>query len=616
MAAAPKKKPLTELQEDVERLLEAKLADAELLSALERLAAEDPRLGVLTYRYGPVLYRRNRTHFRPFLRSHFLTSVWDPPRVHQVKYQDNAKALDAWLEAVDEADDLELFPILFTFKHGYRPEVFQAELKKQYDRAATADARAVVLQKFERLYFVLDEENALSLYQKDPRSRDFILARLPYSAWGIKAPAPWRALSQLAERAQDHALYFALYRRQIDPKTWESDALALIADAQLSPSALEEALRQRFPDHRPPLGKVLLALLETRGRDGLGTFATYVGGLLSGGGDAQKYYAKLLELAEARGWLDVWALIIRRGGQAKQFDEAVAALLQDDQREPELLRERLRVLAGVSAEWSFSRFGMAVVYPLSDSTATLFFQRFPEILRQIYRLHLGNYWMPYSELVSALVAARDDDLLDYLASRFITRPLSPAQKEVSTTVDLLSYYYEGLKQSPEEFAWRASQVLTRIPAYAIANYDALVSSNRLARLLFERSRLAYLSAPSALRDLLESAEIHAQLLGFRVLAAEDPRAAALAADNLDLLLPTLLRSLHRRTRVPALKALGRAAIDEARGALILRRAKEAYALPDRKYPKEELLSLIAGIHHRYPSLRGAGEMPRVFRRAS
>lgn len=614
MAAPPKKKPLAELEREVERLLAAPLSDAELLGALERLAGEDPRLGVLSYRYGPILYRRNRAHFRPFLRAHFQTSVWDPPKLHQIKYQDNAKALDEWLTAVDQADDLELFPILFSFKHGYRPEAFQAELKKQYDRAATSAARASVLQKFERLYFVLDEETALFLYQRDPLCRDFILARLPYSSWGIKAPARWKALSELAERAQDHPLYFALYRRQIDAKTWESEVLALIADPKLSPAALDEALRQRHPDLRPPLGRVLLALLETRGRDGLGYFAAHLGGLLAAGGEAKKYYAKLLELAEARGWLDVWALIIRRGGQAKEFDEAVFALLKDDQKEPERLRERLRILAGVSAEWNYARFGIAVVFPLSDATATLFFQRFPDILRQVYRVHLGNYWMPYPELVSALVGARDDELLDHLASRFITRPLSPAQKEVTATVDLLSYYYEGMRQSPEDFAWRASQVLTRIPAYSIGNYDALVSTNRLARLLFERSRQAYLSAPDALRDLLESAEIHAQLLGFRVLSADDPRAAALAADNLDLLLPTLLRPLHRQTRVPALKALGRAAIDEARGALILRRAREAYALPDRKYPKEELLTLIAGILYRYPSLRDRAEAPRVFRR--
>lgn len=612
--AAPKKKPLAELEREVERLLEAPLGDAELLGALEKLAAEDRRLGILSYRYGPVLYRRNRAHFRPFLRAHFLTSMWDPPKLHQVKYQDNAKALDAWLSAVDEADDLELFPVLFTFKHGYRPEAFQAELKKQYDRAATSAARALVLQKFERLYFLLDEETALFLYQRDPLCRDFILARLPYSSWGIKAPARWKALSDLAERAKDDALYFALYRRQIDAKTWEADALALIADPKLNPAALDEALRQRHPDLRPPLGRVLLALLEARGRDGLGYFAAHLAGLLSGGGEAKKHYTKLIELAEARGWLDVWALIIRRGGQAKEFDEAVAALLKDDRADPGRLRERLQILAGVSAEWSYARFGVAVVFPLSDATATLFFQRFPDILRQVYRVHLGNYWMPYPELVSALVAARDDELLDHLASRFITRPLSPAHKEVSATVDLLSYYYEGLKQSPEEFAWRASQVLTRIPAYSIGNYNALVSTNRLARLLFERSRLAYLSAPEALRDLLESAEIHAQLLGFRVLSADDARAAALAAENIDLLLPTLLRALHRQTRVPALKALGRAAIDEVRGALILRRAREAYALPDRKYPKEELLSLIAGILRRHPALRAPGEAPRVFRR--
>ena len=164
MAAPPKKKPLAELEREVERLLAAPLSDAELLGALERLAGEDPRLGVLSYRYGPVLYRRNRAHFRPFLRAHFQTSVWDPPKLHQIKYQDNAKALDEWLTAVDQADDLELFPILFSFKHGYRPEAFQAELKKQYEACAapvpavTPEDKKLADETYERV--IIKEEGA------------------------------------------------------------------------------------------------------------------------------------------------------------------------------------------------------------------------------------------------------------------------------------------------------------------------------------------------------------------------------------------------------------------------------------------------------------------------
>ena len=43
--------------------------------------------------------------------------------------------------------------------------------------------------------------------------------------------------------------------------------------------------------------------------------------------------------------------------------------------------------------------------------------------------------------------------------------------------------------------------------------------------------------------------------------------------------------------------------------MILERAKDALSLPDTRYPKERLLSLIAKLIHRWPELRGPKEQP-------
>jgi hypothetical protein len=152
-----------------------------------------------------------------------------------------------------------------------------------------------------------------------------------------------------------------------------------------------------------------------------------------------------------------------------------------------------------------------------------------------------------------------------------------------------------------------------MPAFAVWNYDELLRGNKLARLLFERSTSLYLSDGNAARDLLESPQIHVQMLAFRVLGGRDPRAPALGAANKDLLQATLFRPLHRRTRLFAFTALERAAShDEATARYLLGRMRDALALPDKRYPMEKLIGLIGKVLDRWPALRSPREVPRIY----
>ena len=88
------------------------------------------------------------------------------------------------------------------------------------------------------------------------------------------------------------------------------------------------------------------------------------------------------------------------------------------------------------------------------------------------------------------------------------------------------------------------------------------------------------------------------MLAYRVLAQDDDRARRLAVESLDILLGTLSRPLHRKTRLAAFGAVANAARADARAAArVLRRAREALRLPDTKYPKEQLVGLIGQILH-------------------
>ena len=141
-------------------------------------------------------------------------------------------------------------------------------------------------------------------------------------------------------------------------------------------------------------------------------------------------------------------------------------------------------------------------------------------------------------------------------------------------------------RSRSSFRVAPRSVLTRIPAYATFNQDQLLRTNDLARLLFVRSLDQYLGVPQAVQDLVEGSNIHVMMLAYRVLALPDPRASALAADNIEILLGTLLRPLHRKTRLAAFDALANAA---RHGEPVARRmharAREALKLPTRNTPR-------------------------------
>jgi hypothetical protein len=288
-------------------------------------------------------------------------------------------------------------------------------------------------------------------------------------------------------------------------------------------------------------------------------------------------------------------------------------------------RERLKALAGASREWNWPGLGLAIVHHLDDNLACLVYACYPDLVRGPLRANVTpSWWRGYPNLIKAAQAANDDDLVDTLASRYATRiswarmwgRKSEPDADDKTASELAAYYQAIRDRDPAVFSRRASNVLTRIPAYATFNQQQLLRTNDLARLLFVRSLDQYLAVPRAVQDLVEGSNIHVMMLAYRVLALPDARARGLAADNIEILLGTLLRPIHRKTRMAAFDALANAAgHSEAVARRVHARAREALKLPDKKYPKAELIGLIARTLAAHPALATEAERPVVYRHA-
>jgi hypothetical protein len=583
----------------------------------------------LTWFWGPRLYARNKALFRPFILNHFSEWARSGKRWTRVQWEDHAADLETWLQAARTSRDVRLIRRLQRWKYAARKrwgldlDRWNAALVEAYRTAPTPAARAIVLDEFDD-WFQLDERTATRLYDVDRAAAAFILKHLPVSYWSKDKRAMWDKLGALARSHGEEKLYFALYRKLMPVARWETEALTL-ADAVVERDELNRVLENRHLEgYGIERGNTVLKLLERRGRDVI----PYVRAKLEetiGGWGKDNVAKRFVELAERNGWWDLWSASIRASTNAKLFNECIGKLMRDEGVSDDTRRERLKALAGASREWNWPGLGLAIIHHLDDNLACLVYARYPDLVRGPLRANVTpTWWRGYPNLIKAAQAAHDDDVADILASRYATRVSwariwgrKPGPDADDKTVSEIAAYYQAIRdRDPAEFSRRGSNVLTRIPAYASFNQHQLLRTNDLARLLFVRSLDQYLAVPQAVQDLVEGSNIHVMMLAYRVLALPDARARALAADNIEILLGTLLRPLHRKTRMAAFDALANAARhSEAVARRVHARAREALKLPDKKYPKAELIGLIARTLAAHPALATEAERSVVYRHA-
>jgi hypothetical protein len=615
-----------DLERTIRNLLQRPMADAELREQLEKLAVDEVSFSGFTWLFGPELYRRNRILFRPFILSRFARYMMLPKwKTREIHWRgDKEKILEAWLAEVDKNDDADLFRRLYEWKlsgiHDWhkkdpRSKEIMSDLQARFQAATTSPRRQVVLRKFD-LWFHLDEDNACRLYEQDNRAAGpFILRRLPSGWLGDSKRKLWTRLIALAESKKDDDFRWRLYRHQVPQADWTNDCLGLCASVR-DPSELCRELEKRHPEGwRLNLADGFFQILQKRGRDVFPYVVRHLNQVWRG--VFRRGYGKMADYAREKGWWDLWAALIRTCGSNTDFDKEVLQLAENRSLPENETVERLLALAGASREWNWPGLGITAVHQLHENVALALYNRFPDLLRGPYKAHVqSNVWgETYEKLLDHFIAVGDEELIDHLASRIVTRSgrWGNAAKLI-VDAEKLADYYLALKSDEAVFSRRAASVLGRVPAYSIYQYNSLIKENRLARLLFERSASSYLADPRSVADLVEASEIHVMSLAYRALGLNDPRAREQAATHLPLLMGTLLRPMQRDTRTLAFGALANAANSIENARLILERAKDALNLPDTRYPKERLLGLIATVLHRWPELRGAKEQPVIYER--
>ena len=299
------------------------------------------------------------------------------------------------------------------------------------------------------------------------------------------------------------------------------------------------------------------------------------------------------------------------------FNKAVETLVKDEALDEPTRLERLKALAGVSREWNWPGLGLAIVHDLDDYSGLALLCALsgsgPRPASAPTSRRAGGV---ASRPAASAPLAGDEEMVDIVASRYATRVGENRSNDNATAMTSFAEWEKSLgndagcrsiapaeaegnkkkkaknararcRSSPPitrrsaiddaEFSRRASNVLTRIPAYATFNQQQLLRTNDWRACLFVRSLDQYLAVPQARAGSGRGLQHPCHDAGLsRPGAARraGPRAGRRTTSR--SCSARCLRPIHRKTRMAAFDALANAARhDEAIGAPHHARAREA-----------------------------------------
>lgn len=613
---------------DVDAALRSLLAsmpecDEALRDAFDDLA-QKPLFSSFTWLWGPVLWQRNPVFFRPFILRHFSSLAFSScgEAINPWKGA-TAAPLEQWLCSVDAADDVDLTLLLYKWRlereHSeVRIRTWREDLVRRFAAASCPATRSMALAKLSTGWKGLDGKTATALYETDPVvASPFVLNHLPLFERDGKNARKWAPLLRMS-RDRDADFHFRLYRWIVDEKKWRDDVLELCRTVG-DPNILDAELERRHPQTRfDCFGKVFLQLVQAREHYVIPYILRHVSEAFPILDDRRQQRAikrqtnvllELVNLARENGWLDLWAGLLRSASTMEVFNSELDALLHGTVLSERDVRMRLCMVAGLGKE---ACVGGVSVHSLNEDTALVLYERFPDLVRAPFRMHVApNCSTPYPRLIRAAINGGDLELVGFLASRVGIQEPNDKFGGWNEAIETLTWYFEAL--SEHDFARWSSDVLSRMPSFALRDYDKLLQTNRFARLLFEQNPALYLCDATAVRNLLESPLSYVQVLALRVLGCDDPRVCQLAANNADLLQAMLFQRMRRSTRLLVFKALESAAKhDEATAVFLVGKMREALVLPQRHFPTEQLVGLIGKVLHWWPSACSPREVARVY----
>ncbi|MGO8951532.1 MAG: hypothetical protein ACLQUY_28530 [Ktedonobacterales bacterium] len=534
-----------DIRERVGALLQSGLDRGALLRELGALARE-PGFDDCANLWAPALYERDSDFFERFLLRHLSG-----------RQAATIRALLPRIEA-DTRDDL--------FRRLYaritRPEAWNADLLAL---AASSEPDEWVLAAVERrrltgYWFVLDGETALALYRRNPALFGDFVANSTRTGPQTSEGTYDEVLAE-AERRGDTGFFWQVFRQVAGPDEWEQ-AVRQLLTAPVPSDAIMEELRRRHPVFAHDLNSAVLAeLLAMYGAAVLPYIEENANWI------SRRGAPRLLATAERLGDEELYWRVFFRVGNARDWN---AALIQ-------LARQPL-----AASDWAAALrlrmppAGVAPLWGLAPAGALALYRRDAALARPLIEDRLADASLALFEEAEQ---TGDEDLLDLLTTRLVMHLSSivydaypsPSEAEYKSSNPEARAQLEKWERaitgrldrlydiSPAIYVEHATRILSRLEPSGSWSFRRNLDRNPAFTYLYRRYHHAWLVAPSAVRELLETPNPLAQGIALEILSEGGPEAADRAVENLPLLHAMLLGDGGRGAKKRVLFVLEQAA---------------------------------------------------------
>lgn len=529
-------------------LLDLDIDRAELLRELQAIVRRQPAEFVSRANiWAPRLYEKSPDFFGSFIARHL---TWE------------TKALGHALLRRFEADGQDkLFREVYArFYYGHEWEVDIARLLGSgMDNATLLDA----LQRRISRWNQLPDNLATDIYLRDPNLfRELVIEGLGNDS-GYGQQAHYQQLRKAAEDRHDTVLIDAINQRTSSAKLWKQE-MELLLKANVSADQIVEELTRRMPRNYWQLDDMsILAKFVEKYGDSVMPFLMSEN-VRHSNVRSDRSILKAVERFANKG--SYWRFVFGYQGGPKLWKEALEKLASERISETEFQSELAYLTPDESPLWSR--------WQLEPQVAARLYSRYPNAARSFIERFLNGY---SAELYQQAQRNQDEDFLDFLTYRMMLTinelvfkafpvpnrwqqnpPDEKARVEIVDITRTVTARFDALyKTDPQLYIRRAAHMLSFLEPFGFRSWGRSKPSshNQVWQYLRTSQHDAWRRSRAGITELLESPNIHVQLMALDILSAPSPEAAQRVIENLPAFRALLLSNVRKATKEQVLVCL-------------------------------------------------------------
>jgi hypothetical protein len=572
------------------RLLALDIDRAELLRELEAIARRQPsEFARRADLWAEPLYKLSPEFFGTFL-SRYLT--WEAKEVAQ-----------SLLKRMESDGHDKLFNEVYSrFYHGHE---WQTDIARMAGSGLGNEALNAALKRRTNGWSTLPDDLAAGIYTREPDLfRDFVIQHIR-AEYGRQTDYP--KLRKAAEGRGDKAVLEAIKQKTNSSATWQEDMQALLLQDVPDDQIVSELTRRMPRDYWDIRDMSILAKFIEKYGDSVMPFM-FTDRVSNTRSD--KTILKAVERYTSKA--NYWRYVFSMQHADRMWKEGLEHLLSQPLNEYQFRIELSYLTPDEAQRWQR--------WQLDVDTAAKLYQRYPESTRPFIERFLEGY----SPHLYKLAQERgDEEFLDFLTYRMLLtinqlvykafpvpdrwnrqKPDEAARATIIEIGNTATARFEHLyRKDAQTYVRHAARILSFIEPFGFFSgwqRSSPSEHNTIWLYLTTQYHDAWRQSSAGITELLESPNIHVQLIALDILSKTDANAAQRVVENLPAFRTLLLSNVRKATKRKVLTCLKAAAqVDRETAQRILPVLRAAMNFNARRAIPDEITAAYVRLEETY-----------------